>query len=234
MSGSTTAETQPAMPEHHIDALRRLIYTQPPRRFTSSPVVDRPLANLLFYFMRDFIQAWYEQISPSLDFSDALLDEVAAMVHRLEERCQKVKHSCAPGADGPQVDWTRLVMVDVPDAAVQHLTDFRQCQDKLGTVYANDMEMAELFYNHQPHVALRSREAEIRYLRDTCDAALGLLMEESVYGTEGVRYLLREVLTATFIASIDRLCDSDFLYDLILSVRNRTSIELILMIFFRR
>jgi hypothetical protein len=110
-------------------------------------------------------------------------------------------------------------MTDIPDIAMQHVEDFCQCRDKAGSVYGSGMDVQTLFHRHQPHIALQSRDAEVRYIRDTCDAILLALMTSDALGTDSLRYLLREVLSATFLAAIDRLCDPDFVNDLILSVR---------------
>ena len=59
---------------------------------------------------------------------------------------------------------------------------------------------------------------ELEYLREYVDCLLGCLMSANERQSASLRYLLREILAFVLLNSIDRLCEPEFLFELILMV----------------
>ncbi|KAJ3092736.1 Sorting nexin-19 [Quaeritorhiza haematococci] len=192
----------------NIDAIYNHIK---PRSFTSSSLVDDELAKLIKCIINNFITVWYFDISQDFDFLKQL-NEVFAHVAQESER--RLNH----------VDWIQLLIWDLPEIIRRHLRDYRHCREKVGTTYGGSKTVEELFHGCQPHFALTSVETETEYLRQVAESLMTLLLPNEELKSECVWYLLREVLTCTvLVQTVDRLCDPDFLNQLIIRVFSDTN-----------
>jgi hypothetical protein len=100
-----------------------------------------------------------------------------------------------------------------------HIQDYKSCTSKIGTAYAGGQSFQELFYGMQPHIALQSAESEKEYCRRVGELLVDALLPEHVLQSEGVRLLIRELISNTVILStIESLADPDFLNELLLKV----------------
>jgi hypothetical protein len=118
-----------------------------------------------------------------------------------------------------KVDWIQLGLKDLPDLARRHLHDFRSCKEKLGTTYAGGLSIEALFKQYQPHFALQSQDTEKEYLREAVEILLTVLLPPEDSKSDVVRYLLREIFTCTVLLNaVDKICDPDFINELVLAV----------------
>ncbi|KAG0020239.1 hypothetical protein BGZ80_004556 [Entomortierella chlamydospora] len=101
------------------------------------------------------------------------------------------------------VDWVGLLLQDVPEILKRHYIDYRQAAQKLETAYAPNQTIESIFHGLQPHFALRDgEESEKEYLRQLADELLRVLLPETEYGSDCVRWLVREIMCCLVLRSL--------------------------------
>ncbi|KAF9350988.1 hypothetical protein BGX26_010889 [Mortierella sp. AD094] len=100
-------------------------------------------------------------------------------------------------------DWVGLLLQDVPEILKRHYMDYRQAAQKLETAYAPNQTIESIFHGLQPHFALKDgEESEKEYLRQLADELLRVLLPETEYGSDCVRWLVREIMCCLVLRSL--------------------------------
>ncbi|KAF9204564.1 hypothetical protein BGZ49_005149 [Haplosporangium sp. Z 27] len=101
------------------------------------------------------------------------------------------------------VDWVGLLLQDVPEILRRHYMDYRQAAQKLETAYAPNQTIESIFHGLQPHFALNDgEESEKEYLRQLSNELLQVLLPETEYESDCVRWLVREILCCLVLRSL--------------------------------
>ena len=178
-----------------------------PESLTSSPLVDLELHPIISYLMRDYVGNWFSDISADEELILELVRTFTLAIRHAEQRLAKV-------------DWIPLLTKDVPEALRVHLADSKRARNKMGSMYAGNASIEELFHGLQPHLALDSLENEHEYMRKVSEILLDVLFPIRELESEVMRYLLREVISETVLMLIvDKLSEPDMIHELIISVR---------------
>ncbi|KFH67832.1 hypothetical protein MVEG_06563 [Podila verticillata NRRL 6337] len=154
------------------------------------PDLDAEAYHFLAFLVRDFIQTWYTSFSSDPQFVATIVNVVIHIARELERRSL-------------EIDWVGLMLQDVPEVLRRHYTDYRQAAQKLDTAYAPNQTIESIFHGLQPHFALRDgEESEKEYLRQLADELLKILLPESEYHSDCVRWLVREILACLVLRSV--------------------------------
>lgn len=113
------------------------------------------------------------------------------------------------------------MLQDVPEVLRRHYTDYRQATQKVNTAYAPNQTIESIFHGLQPHFALRDgEESEKEYLRQLADELLQILLPESEYQSDCVRWLVREILACLVLRSVvEILTEPDMINYIVNTVR---------------
>ncbi|KAJ3128464.1 hypothetical protein HK098_004359 [Nowakowskiella sp. JEL0407] len=197
------------------------------KRFTSSQKVDSEFQLLFTHIIHDFIASWYTSVSTDRELLQEILSVISSATKEIERRFS-------------QIDWVILLSCQLPHVLKRHLHDFRHCRAKLGTSYAGGKTIEELFRGSQPHFALTNptvlagdsgsgeveAEGEAEYLRKVVELIMDLTLPQNELKSDVVRFLLREILTCTvLVRAVEKLCDPDFLNQLILRLLSDEILE---------
>ncbi|KAG0078367.1 hypothetical protein BGZ92_001487 [Podila epicladia] len=154
------------------------------------PDLDAEAYHFLAFLVRDFIHTWYTNFSSDPQFVATIVSVVIHIARELERRSL-------------EIDWVALMLQDVPEILRRHYTDYRQATQKLDTAYAPNQTIESIFHGLQPHFALRDgEESEKEYLRQLADELLKILLPESEYQSDCVRWLVREILACLVLRSV--------------------------------
>ncbi|KAG0199882.1 hypothetical protein BGX28_006907 [Mortierella sp. GBA30] len=154
------------------------------------PDLDAEAYHFLALLVRDFIQTWYSSFSSDSQFVTSIVDIVIYIARELERRSQ-------------EVDWVELLLQDVPEVLRRHYIDYRQAAQKIETAYAPNQTIESIFHGLQPHFALSDgEESEKEYLRQIADELLRVLLPETEYQSDCVRWLVREILCSLVLRSL--------------------------------
>ncbi|KAF9334686.1 hypothetical protein BG006_001726 [Podila minutissima] len=154
------------------------------------PDLDAEAYHFLAFLVRDFIHTWYTSFSSDPQFVATIVNVVIHIARELERRSL-------------EIDWVALMLQDVPEVLRRHYTDYRQATQKLDTAYAPNQTIESIFHGLQPHFALRDgEESEKEYLRQLADELLKILLPESEYQSDCVRWLVREILACLVLRSV--------------------------------
>ncbi|KAI8989550.1 PXA domain-containing protein [Pilobolus umbonatus] len=168
-----------------------------PKDITGSKAIDLELYTYIALLMRDFIHPWYRLITNDQDLTSEILHVLIKVIQKLEDRL------C-------EVDWTELMLIDLPKLLSIHYHDFRQAKTRLYMDHGSgSSSLLESFHGIQPHFALNpigNREQE--YLRLVTEAVLKVLLEPDDFNSNCVRHLIRDILGNMVLSSvIDSLSD---------------------------
>lgn len=113
------------------------------------------------------------------------------------------------------------MLQDVPEVLKRHFTDYRQAAQKLETAYAPNQTIESIFHGLQPHFALNDgEESEKEYLRQLADELLRVLLPETEYESDCVRWLIREILCCLVLRSlVEILTEPDMVNYIVNTVR---------------
>ncbi|KAI8333803.1 PXA domain-containing protein [Choanephora cucurbitarum] len=169
-----------------------------PKSITKSRAVDLELYTYFALLLRDFIHPWYKLLTTDEDLTREVRDILILIVQRLEKRlCE-------------EVDWTELILVDLPNLLLIHYQDYRQAKKRLHMDHSSGCHsLTELFHGMQPHFALQPIEnREKEYLGMLADSLLKILLRPQDYQSDCVRYLVRDILSnLVLFNAIDALTD---------------------------
>lgn len=109
-----------------------------------------------------------------------------------------------------KVDWTELILIDIPKLLTIHYCDYREAKIRIHMNHGSGASsVADLFHGMQPHYALEPIEdRELEYLRLTTEAVLKTLLDNADYESDCVRQLVREILSNLVLFNlVDSLAD---------------------------
>lgn len=109
-----------------------------------------------------------------------------------------------------QVDWTELILLDLPKLLSIHYHDYRQAKRRMYMDHGSgSSSLVDLFHGMQPHFALQPVEnREKEYLAALTESLLKILLQPKDYNSDCVRHLVREILSNLVLANlIESLAD---------------------------
>ncbi|KAI8364941.1 PXA domain-containing protein [Blakeslea trispora] len=169
-----------------------------PKPITKSKAIDLELYTYFALLLRDFIHPWYKLLTTDEDLTRELRDLLILIVQNLEKRlCE-------------EMDWTELILVDLPNLLSIHYHDYRQVKKRLHMDHnSGSHSLIELFHGMQPHFALQPIEnREKEYLGMLADSLLKILLRPQDYQSDCVRYLVRDILSnLVLFNAIDALAE---------------------------
>ncbi|KAK4507643.1 hypothetical protein PRZ48_001378 [Zasmidium cellare] len=132
-----TADTDSDAPTRSVEdaSLEELL---PP--LTSSNEVDIQLYALIAVILSNFVQTWYNRITPDQQFVSEIVQIIAHCTRGLEQRLRKV-------------DLESLLLDEVPDLLATHVKAIKTCRaSRIGTPTARELRLR--YHALNPHVAL--------------------------------------------------------------------------------
>ncbi|KAL9536757.1 hypothetical protein MBANPS3_012390 [Mucor bainieri] len=172
--------------------------TKAPKSITQSTAIDLELYTYFALLLRDFIHPWYKLLSTDEDLSAEIIDLLILIVQKLEKRlCE-------------EVDWTELILLDLPKLLSIHYHDYRQAKQRMHMDHGSgSSSLVDMFHGMQPHFALQpvdNREKE--YLAALTESLLKILLQPKDYNSDCVRHLVREILSNLVLLNlIESLAD---------------------------
>ncbi|KAF3921027.1 hypothetical protein AA313_de0200984 [Arthrobotrys entomopaga] len=151
---------------------------------SSSPKVDLQLYGFISIILRDFVQSWYQKITPDHEFIDEIILVIAHCTLSLEQRIR-------------QVDLETLLLEEAPAVLETHIKDYRVALERQSTALFPYATVNEIFHSMQPHPALLSSpESERLYLKMLGSGVLAALLPPEDLQSDCERLLVVTVLTA--------------------------------------
>lgn len=148
---------------------------------------------------RDFILNWYKTLSSD---QQTLITSVQAEMWQLVDNISSRLS---------EIDVVTVVTKDVVDTLYEHFKNIRLAQKREG-------DQVENVHRFQLHPWLRDEESEQECLCQICEAMLLILLPPAYARCDSHRHLLREIIaTSVFKATVDLLCDPDYINEKILA-----------------
>lgn len=195
-----------------VQALEELL---PP--LTSSNEVDLQLYAIISVIIKDFVQAWYNKITPDHEFVDEVVQIIAHCTRGLEQRLRRV-------------DLESLVLDEIPELINQHAEAFKAAQStasaETGRVLGSDART--IYHALQPHPALspvpsavdptaadtqRANEAVWRQL--LIEGVLDHLLPPEDLQNPCLKVLVSEIFSEMIVGNVlgGKVCQGWFLWD---------------------
>ncbi|KAF3080694.1 hypothetical protein TWF569_006591 [Orbilia oligospora] len=174
---------------------------------TSLPKVDLQLYGFISIILRDFVQSWYQKITPDHEFIDEIVLIIAHCTLSLEQRIR-------------QVDLETLLLEEAPVLLETHVKDYRVALERQSTALFPHATVNEIFHSMQPHPALLSSpESERLYLKMLGSGVLTALLPPADLQSDCERLLVREILSNMVLWNVvDRLSEPFMLFEMITKV----------------
>ncbi|GAA6012218.1 hypothetical protein JCM10207_002765 [Rhodosporidiobolus poonsookiae] len=227
-SGRSPASPTPTEPPALPPLYQRILFPassppKPPRILHSSAhtALDPLLLDLIALSLRAYVTSWYNSgISrdPDKAFLQAVTAVVVHVVQALEVRLATV-------------DWTEVLVAELPELLAQHYRDWDLAVKKAGGGAAHNLSPELVFHRLQPHIAISlvppiassSPEGERTqptvdkvYLRTLVDHLLKLLLPPADYRAETERGIVREILVGVVFGTVyGRVAQPWFIHGLI-------------------
>ncbi|KAI7905202.1 PXA domain-containing protein [Cokeromyces recurvatus] len=177
-----------------------------PKAITHSRAIDLELYTYFALILRDFIHPWYRFITTDEELTAEILEILTLLVQKLEKRlCE-------------EVDWTELILLDVPKLLSIHYYDYRKAKKRLYMNHGGGCDsISELFHGMQPHFALQPiKNREKEYLSALAESILKILLRPQDYNSECVRHLIREIISNLVLYNlIESLADPYIIHTII-------------------
>ncbi|EGN99404.1 hypothetical protein SERLA73DRAFT_123158 [Serpula lacrymans var. lacrymans S7.3] len=187
-----------------------------PSVYPAMPTASSALNDIMIFIVRDFVLAWYKDLSSSPSFptavSSVLHDSVERLVHQITV-----------------VDPSALLVMRILPMVTAHIEQFRQAEialletglgRRLRQSEEVDMLLASKYATiagGKLHPAVENlsstftRQSEEMHLRETIDKALSSLLPERECQSKAVRVVVREILAcAVFYPIMDIISEPDF------------------------
>jgi hypothetical protein len=216
---------RPAVPTVYQRILYPSASATPPPRILHSPshsTLDPLLLDLVALSLRAYVTPWYNggiSRDPDKAFLQAVTAVLVHVIQSLEVRLSAL-------------DWTELLIHDLPCLLAQHYRDWDSAVEKAGGGTAHNLSPELVFHRLQPHTAihlapspseLAPSEAEPcvpqvdkLYLRALVDHLLKLLLPPADYRAETERTIVREILVGVVFGSVfNRVAQPWFIHVLI-------------------
>ena len=191
------------------------------KRLTGSSSMDVALQEVLEYFIRDYIEYWYDTISDHESFLYHIRQVLQRAVIKFASRSKEMQ-------------WVNFFTTKLVDDFANHLKIFRITEDRTakkleeeggrtspddGSIHAN-VELEEMFFKVEREIekerSMKSvcmdDDKERGYLQDISELLLYLLLPEEDFENKTVRYFLREVIAvAVLLPTAELICDPDYI-----------------------
>ena len=189
------------------------------KRLTGSSSLDATLQEVLEYFIRDYIEYWYERISDHESF-----------LYHIRQVLQRAVIKFASRAKDMQ--WVNFFTTKLVDDFANHLKIFRITKDRIakkieeegGRATCDDVQanvkLEELFFQVEKEIekgksmknVCMDDDKERGYLQDISELLLYLILPEEDFENKTVRYFLREVIAvAVILPTAELICDPDYI-----------------------
>ncbi|KAF3913502.1 hypothetical protein ABW21_db0204950 [Orbilia brochopaga] len=174
---------------------------------SSSPKVDLQLYGYISIIIRDFVQSWYQRITPDHEFIDEILLVIAHCTLSLEQRIR-------------QLDFETLLLEEAPTLLENHVKDYRLALERQSTALFPYATVNDIFHSMQPHPALISPpESERLYLKMMGSGVLAALLPPEDLQSDCERLLVREILSNMVLWNVvDRLSEPHMIFELITKI----------------
>ncbi|GAA6031623.1 hypothetical protein JCM8097_006554 [Rhodosporidiobolus ruineniae] len=226
--GPRTAASPPsdraAPPSLHQRILFPPGSTATPPRILHSAAHDTldPLAlDLVALALRAYVTPWYNGAisrDPDKAFLQAVTAVLISVIQALEVRLTAL-------------DWTELVVSDLPALLAQHYRDWDLAVEKAAGGTAHNLSPDAMFHHLQPHIAISlvapaelspscaervQPQVDKVYLRTLVDHLLKLLLPPADYRAETERAIVREIVASVVFGTVfNRVAQSWFLHGII-------------------
>ncbi|KAF3931098.1 hypothetical protein ABW20_dc0106992 [Dactylellina cionopaga] len=176
---------------------------------SSSPKVDLQLYGFVSIIVRDFVQSWYQKITPDHEFVDEIVLVIAHYTLSLEQRIR-------------QLDLETLLLEEAPTLLDNHVKDYRVALERQSSALYPYATVNEIFHSMQPHPALiSSPESERLYLKMLGSGVLAALAPPEDLQSDCERLLVREILSNMVLWNVvDRLSEPFMIFELITKIVN--------------
>ncbi|GAA5926136.1 Nvj3p [Sporobolomyces koalae] len=172
----------------------------PPRILHSSSHarLDPLILDLIALSLRAFIAPWYNAAisrDPDKHFLQAVTTVLIRVIQALEVRLASI-------------DWTQLVLEDLPSLLENHYRDWDLACEKAQDLSTHNFSRDEMFHRLQPHIAISlsestgSPQVDPVYLRALVDHLLKILLPPEDHRAETERAIVREVLVGVVFGSV--------------------------------
>ncbi|GAA5859470.1 hypothetical protein JCM8547_006839 [Rhodosporidiobolus lusitaniae] len=183
--------------------------------------LDPLILDLIALSLRAYVTPWYNG-AISRDPDKAFLQAVnAVLVHVIQ--ALEVRLTA--------LDWTELLVRDLPSVIAQHYQDWGLATEKVDGGTAHNLSPEQVFHRLQPHIAIKLAspaeldpseaervhpEVDKVYLRALVDHLLKLLLPPQDYRAETERAIVREILVGVVFGTVfNRVAQPWFLHGLI-------------------
>ena len=191
------------------------------KRLTGSSSLDATLQEVLEYFIRDYIEYWYEAIGDHEGFLYHIRQVLQRALIQFARRSKEMQ-------------WVNFFTTKLVDDFANHLKIFRITKDRIakkmeeeggrtspddGAVQANVI-LEEMFFQVEREIekgksmknVCMDDDKERAYLQDISELLLYLLLPEEDFENKTVRYFLREVIAvAVILPTAELICDPDYI-----------------------
>ena len=190
------------------------------KRLTGSSSLDAALQEVLEYFMRDYIEYWYDTVSEHESFLYHIRQVLQRAVIKFASRSKEMQ-------------WVNFLTTKLVDDFANHLKIFRITKERIaknleedgglspddGSIQAN-VKLEEMFFQVEREIekgksmknVCMDDDKERGYLQDISELLLYLLLPEEDFENKTVRYFLREVIAvAVILPTAELLCDPDYI-----------------------
>ncbi|GAA5823038.1 hypothetical protein JCM11251_007462 [Rhodosporidiobolus azoricus] len=206
---------------------QRILFTPsspPSTQILHSPAhetLDPLILDFIALTLRAYVTPWYNggiSRDPDKAFLGAVTSILVHVIQALEVRLSAL-------------DWTELLVADIPAVLAQHYRDWDVAVEKAQTGGAHNLNPEQLFHRLQPHLAIRlitpielspseaeqaRPEVDKLYLRTLVDHLLKLLLPPADYRADTERAIVREVLVGVVFGSVfNRVAQPWFLHGII-------------------
>lgn len=116
------------------------------------------------------------------------------------------------------MDWTELILIDLPKLLVLHYHDYREAKRRLHMDHSSGCNsLSDLFHGMQPHFALQPVEnQEKEYLGLLTEALLKALLRPKDYNSDCVRHLVREIISNLVLLNLIEVLADPYIIHMII------------------
>ncbi|KAJ1311602.1 hypothetical protein OPQ81_010079 [Rhizoctonia solani] len=222
--------SEPPKAKVPVSLARRLLFPTLPPAAPLPPIItldlpeddpalvelNKELYDFLALALRAFVQTWWGQITPrDKDFMPQITRVITHVIQDIERRASRV-------------DFSNLVLHQIPTLVDLHLNDYRVAAMRIGTAFTNTSPsptVAGLFHVLQPHVAIKTdREPDAPiiseiYLRQLVENILRLSLPPEDWESETERCIVREIVACVVLGNMfKKLAQPWFLHQTILGL----------------
>ncbi|XP_064475196.1 sorting nexin-14-like [Ornithodoros turicata] len=175
--------------------------------------VDIALEDLLERVLKEYVYAWYREVSCDEAFVHELRLVLRHLLSSLYRRMARI-------------DLVQLITGKVTQVGLEHLDCYVKSK-RVAPVSANLERFVLSCLGSDLHVALSSRDAELEYLRHLTELLLMHLVPARYRKCKSARTLIREVLSGTvLLKAMDIVADPDIINHVLLLFFDKTPMEI--------